>query len=83
MTTRTIEQRLDAIIELLVLLVNQTERQVKFSDSFLGCMVLDNAELQGYSTVFRPNKELLAAVAAAVEAVKRDLPEQQEPPQIS
>lgn len=75
----SIEKRLDAIIELLVLLVNQTERKAKFPNSFQGSMVLDKVDFPKWDTIFRQDKELLEEAAAAVEAVRQDSLKRQEP----
>ena len=74
-----IEKRLDAIIELLVLLVNQTEARQNYTQS-LRCQLLESHEdFQDYSKIFQSPKERLAAVAQAVEAVRQDSTERQEP----
>ena len=66
-----IEKRLDAIIELLVLLVNQTEAQTVHPLDIRNNLMLDNADFQDYGKVFRPHAEQLTAVAA-VEAVRQE-----------
>jgi hypothetical protein len=67
-----IEKRLDAVIELLVLLVNQMEAQADYQRSIHNGLVQDNNDFQDFGKIFRPKSELLAEVAKAVEEVKRD-----------
>ena len=75
----TTEKRLDAIIELLVLLVNQTEARQNYTQS-LRCQLIESHEdFQDYRKIFQLPKERLAAVAQAVEAVRQDSTERQEP----
>jgi len=71
-------KRLDAIIGLLVLLVNQMESQASHSQSIRYNLMQDNiGDFQDFGKVFRPPAELLSEVAAAVEAIKRDSTERQ------
>ena len=76
--TQSIEKRLDLIVAMLFVLVNQVESQTNYPNSFLNGLTdaaleegFDNFR-QDFQRVFQPQKKLLAEVVKALEAIKTD-----------